>query len=298
MSKRYLTPVEINKEMDFVRETMGFKGAAEKSGIKLAVNMARNNTKINDKVIMVIEPHMVHMPTWQRKTDTLRSNNIGRNYSSYKWELPKVIVDKGVLVCVDGQHRIYGAFSGGVDTITVELLDGLTMEQAIDLFLDQTQDRRHMTPSDIYKAAVEAKRPDYLMLKNICEKNRVAIKDDDSLKNPIGVLTSISDGISLTRSNPELLDRMLKLISKTRWTGATTGNPYSAKVIRVLKRVYAKYGNDFDKIENVLLSRCSGPNYFESFYNQSMEAMFDEICMNMDAGTNIADFPMKAKSII
>lgn len=79
-----------------------------------------------------------------------------------------------------------------MDAVVVEIME-CTLEEAIDLFLDQTKDRTRMLPRDIYRAAIVGKKPDYLMLRDICKANNVAVLGDDG-SNTVGVLTSISDG--------------------------------------------------------------------------------------------------------
>lgn len=81
------------------------------------------------------------------------------------------------------------------------------------------------------------------MLRDICKANNVAVLGDDG-SNTVGVLTSISDGISLVRSNPELLDSILRIIGKLGWNGyaeSYSGKAYTARVLRVFRKMYAYF---------------------------------------------------------
>jgi len=168
----------------------------------------------------------------------------------------------------------------------------ITEKQAIDLFLEQTNDRNHMSPTDTYQAAIVAEKPEYLKLRLICTKNNVQIKGDlDTVKNPVGVLTSISDGVNMARSNPDLLNKILRLINRLQWNGyenATEGKAYSAKVLRVLKKLYSYYPNNEQELEKILLTYCKGAKYFrDNLAELGQDSLFDHLAgivgNNMDS---------------
>jgi len=249
--KVYLTAMEVERELEEARKKKGFVLEVEKMAIETMVETARQNGKFGDKILLVTSPVYIHVPSWQRKLNIPRAQNIGNTYNKYKWEVPKLLYHNGKLLCIDGMHRLYGAFLGGVENVTTEIITDLTEAEAIDIFLEQSLDRKKMSPVDIYGAAIEAGKPEYIKLRDICKKNNVRIKGDKTVVNPIGIFTSISDGVSLARNNPELLDRILKLIGKLQWNGGNIyeGKAYSAKVIRVLKRLYAYHEGEEKLLE-------------------------------------------------
>lgn len=286
MKRTRLTAVEVEKEMQKAREErvidgehIPFTNGVEKTYVRDAIRQAQTNGKMHDKMSMVINPLYLHIPSWQRDLRIDRALSIGNNYKSAKWEYPKVICINNQLFCVDGQHRVYGTFKAGIEDIVIEFLD-ISEKEAIDLFLMQTRERTGMTPSDYYKAAIAGEKPEYLKFRDICKKNNVKIKGDDTetVKNPVGIFTSLSDGISLTKNNPELLDRILKLIGKLQWNGsdAVEGKAYSAKVIRVLKKLYAYYEGNEKAFEKCLLDNCKGAEYYNKFlYEKWQDSLFD-----------------------
>ena len=254
MKRTRLTAVEVEMEMQKAREErvidgehIPFTNGVEKTYVRDAIRQAQTNGKMHDKMSMVINPLYLHIPSWQRD--------------------------------LDGQHRVYGTFKAGIEDIVIEFLD-ISEKEAIDLFLMQTRERTGMTPSDYYKAAIAGEKPEYLKFRDICKKNNVKIKGDDTetVKNPVGIFTSLSDGISLTKNNPELLDRILKLIGKLQWNGsdAIEGKAYSAKVIRVLKKLYAYYEGNEKAFEKCLLDNCKGAEYYNKFlYEKWQDSLFD-----------------------
>ena len=219
MRRVYLKAKEAEKEMQEARENKEFTGKNEKLLIENLVKSAKNNSRIGDKLLMVIDPMEIHIPEWQRRIKLERAYSIGNNYNSYKWDEPKVLLYKGILLCIDGQHRIYGAFKAKKDAVVVEVME-CSLEEAIDLFLSQSSDRAKMQPMDIYHAALAAKKPEYVALHDICKKHNVAIKGDDETENVVGTFSSISDGINWIKGGKaELLDSMLGLLGKLEWNG-------------------------------------------------------------------------------
>jgi hypothetical protein len=279
MSKRvYLKAREAEMEMQLVREEEGFTGKNEKLLISNMVKNAKLNSRIGDKLLMVVDPKQIHIPDWQRRINLSRAYAIGNNYNPYKWDEPKVLLYNGKLICIDGQHRIYGAFKAEREGIVVEIME-CSIEEAIDLFLSQSVDRARMRPMDIYHAALAGGKEDYIKLRDICHKHNVAVSGDDEIENTVGTLTSIYDGIEIVQRNPDLLEDILNLLGKLQWNGyadSYNGKAYTAKIIRVLKKLYAYCMGREDQMEEALLTRCMGTEFFvENVMDKTQAQIFD-----------------------
>lgn len=279
MRRVYLKAKEAEKEMQEFREEKKFVGENEKLLIENLVKSAKNNSRIGDKLLMVIDPMEIHIPEWQRRIKLERAYSIGNNYNSYKWDEPKVLLYKGILLCIDGQHRIYGAFKAKKDAVVVEVME-CSLEEAIDLFLSQSSDRAKMQPMDIYHAALAAKKPEYVALHDICKKHNVAIKGDDETENVVGTFSSISDGINWIKGGKaELLDSMLGLLGKLEWNGYAdtyNGKAYTAKIIRALKSLYAYCEGRTDEMEEAMINRCKGTEFFvDNIMTKTQAQIFD-----------------------
>lgn len=298
--KVYLTSIETEKELEEARKKKGISGVVEEQLIENLVDDARHNKSIGDKILLNINPIYAHIPTWQRKLNVRRAEQIGVNYNSYKWGIPKVLYIDGKLYVIDGMHRMYGTFKAGMKSVLVEVLVDMSVQQAIDLFLDQDIDRGKMTPQDKYGAAIEAKKPEYLKLKEICTKNHVAVKGDiNAVENPVGILTSITDGISIVKTNPQLLDDILSLLGKLQWNCGKSlyeGKAYSAKVIRSLKKLYAYYAGREKEMENVLLNMCKGSEYFnDNLYEKWQDSLFDFLANIIEQNIDITVIGKKTR---
>lgn len=290
MCKRvYLKAKDAEKEMQLVREAEGFTGKNEKILIENIVKNARNNSRIGDKLLMVIDPKQIHIPTWQRRIKLSRAYAIGNNYNKYKWDEPKVLLYEGILICIDGQHRIYGAYKGNKEAVVVEVME-CSLKEAIDLFLSQSTDRAKMQPMDIYNAALAASIPEYVMLRDICHKYNVAVKGDDEVENTVGCLTSISDGIELIEKSPELFESMIALLGKLEWNGYAdnyNGKAYTSKILRALKKLYAYCEGRTEEMENALITRCKGTEFFvNNVMDKTQAQIFDYL-------SNIVQYEME-----
>ena len=282
--RRFLKPAEVEALFNEARENDKDFSAGEIAIIKTIYETAKRNGRIGDKVLLVLPPHYIHIPGWQRTADLLRASAIGANYNKYKWEVPKLVYVDGKLICVDGMHRILGALLAGITDIVVEVME-ISMKEAIYLFLGQTKDRNAMRPVDYYQASIEAEDEDYTAFKEICHKHNVQIKGDDALENPVGVFTSISDGV---RMNKDVLDKTLNIINKLRWNGKDSyGTVYGAKVIRSFKKLYAYYSGKESQMEKILLQNCKGTEWFiDNLADMPQYYIFDEL--NMIISDNMA----------
>lgn len=94
MRRVYLKAKEAEKEMQEFREEKKFVGENEKLLIENMIKTAKNNSRIGDKLLMVIDPMEIHIPEWQRRIKLERAYSIGNNYNSYKWDYIVFILEK------------------------------------------------------------------------------------------------------------------------------------------------------------------------------------------------------------
>lgn len=135
-TRKYVEAREIEKEMQESRNRNEFVDMVEKISIKQMVENAKANSRFGDKILMNIDPMYIHIPSWQRMCDVLAAQQIGNNYNTYKWEVPKLLYWNGILICIDGMHRIYGAYKAKISNVVCEILE-CSLNDAIHLFLDQ-----------------------------------------------------------------------------------------------------------------------------------------------------------------
>lgn len=263
-TRKTLKAIEAEQVMNGLRMQKGLTAETEQQIIQQTVKLARQNGKLGDKIVMVIPPYYIHFPAWQRKLDINRAKDIGENYVAAKWEMPKLIYINGLLYCIEGMHRSYGAAVYGMEDAVFELLDNVTETEAIQIFLEQTNDRKRISQEDKYHPSIKAGIPEYLKLKDILHTYNVQIKGDDELQNPIGVFTSISDGIRTIANDEKTFKRIIAIIYKLGWYGDDCNTAFSSKTFRSLKKLYGAYKGKEKMLERQLLDRCKGAEYFQS----------------------------------
>lgn len=275
MKKMYLKATEAEMEMQEARNNANFKFENEAMIIDNLVKNAKRGM-VGDKVQLVIDPMMIHIPSWQRRLTLAKALQIGTSYNKYKWDVPKVLIDNGKLYVIDGQHRIYGAFKANKTEVVVEIME-CTKEEAIDLFINQSKDRQKMCPMDVYNAAIAGNKEEYVRLKEICGKHHVAVKGEDNT-NCVGTLTSITDGI---KTDPKMLDSILDLLGRLEWNGYAdtyNGKAYTAKVIRGIKRMYNYCSGKEKDMEDILVEKCKGTEFFvKNILPKTQAQIFDEL---------------------
>lgn len=275
---RKVEPSVIEREMQEARNKEEFTDKVETITIKQIVENAKVNSRFGDKILVNINPLHIHIPSWQRMCDVVAATEIGTKYNKYKWEVPKLLYLNGKLWCVDGMHRIYGAFKGKIESVICKIIE-CSEKEAIKLFLGQGIDRRKMSQVDYYRAAIEYGDENYIQLKEVCNNHNVAVKGDP-IENQVGIFTPIKDGIKSIRKNgTELLDKIITLITDLQWNGYAdtyNGKAYTAKYIRVMHSLYAYYEGRTEQMENILKEKCIGTEFFvENIMNLEQCAVFD-----------------------
>lgn len=270
--KTTLTAIMAEDNMNIVRNARNFSGDAERLIIQNCIEQARQTGKRGDKIILVINPLYIHIPSWQRNLTLSRARAIGDNYITPKWELPKAYCSNGKLYVADGMHRIYGAFLANIEAVTVEFME-ISEIEAINIFLDQSADRQRMSPASMINAAIAGHKKEWTEMQQICHENGVNIKgDNEQIENAVGTLTVISDAVNMCRLMPYRFDEILKLIKELQWGEGA----YGAKIIRNINMLFTYHGTE--RTKNTLLLKCKGREYFKNnIITQSQYAIFDSL---------------------
>lgn len=293
--KNYLTAREVEAKLNERRNEEGLTDKTEKRIVKTLVQNAIDNNRTGDSIHMIVEPFYIHTPEWQRDLNITKAMRIGNHFEPVLWDDPKVIYINGILMVIDGNHRVYGTCFSGKEKINVRLITDITMKEAIQIFLDQSKNRKSISPADGFSAAITAEIPEYLKMKEICDKHHVQIKGDiNPIDNPVGFFTSVNDGVTMAKSNPALLDRILSLLGKLQWnlgSGIYEGKAYNAKVFRSLKLLYAYHSGNEKQLEDILLSNCKGSAYFnEHLAKKWQDSLFDHLATVVENGMKTVQF--------
>lgn len=253
---RYITPKQMEKWIDNKRET------DTEQEIKEVQNALKNSFGIGLKKYILISPKMLHIPMWQRNTDMAKATEIAENFNEDKFDPIKAYVTtKGTLEVADGAHRAIAFILKEELKILVEILN-CTENEAVFTFLGQQSGRKTMTISDTYRAGVRANIKEYVNFKELFEDYNIQITvEDNELNNPIGKVTPSKTILRLVASDREMLTKLIMLIKKLEWCGSTSKNAFELRNFKVLKKLFAAYG---EKVEGKLLKYCSGAAFYEN----------------------------------
>ena len=253
---RYITPKQTEKWIESKREI------SMEDEVKEVHNALKNSFGIGLKKYILISPNLLHIPAWQRNTDMAKAAEIAENFNEDKFDPIKAYVTaKGTLEVADGAHRVIAFIIKEEVKILVEVLN-CTEDEAVFTFLGQQSGRKTMTISDMYRAGVKANIEEYTRFKELFEDFNIQITvEDKELDNPIGKITPSNGILRFVIRDREMLVKVINLIKKLEWCGSTSKNAFELRNFKVLKKLYATYG---DEAEEKLLKYCSGATFYEN----------------------------------
>lgn len=262
MLRRKMTAIEAELYGNEMRKEENVTKEVELAVVQSIMSSARFN-RIGNKVFMVINPLYVHIPDWQRDLDTSNSVTISTGYVEEKWDIPKVFwnVKTQRLEVADGSHRIFGAQIGKFKDVLVYLME-ISEEEAIRLFIAQSDDRRKMHPTDFYIPGLKLKTPKYVTLRDICHARHIKVTKKDDVIDSVGTIHGFKGCVDMAEHNPKLLENVLDTIIKMRWIGSSK-EAFMAVNIRAIKKILSENANDISEIQKVLIANCSGAKYYE-----------------------------------
>lgn len=250
---RLLTPEQTE---GWIKERRSTTNNEEKE-VQVALN---SSFGIGKKRYILIDPTMIHIPTWQRDTDMAKAMEIADNFDEDKFDPIKVYIDNGKLNVADGAHRVIAFVLNSEIKILVEVL-GCSEHEATLTFLGQSSGRKTMTVNDTYRAGVKANIKEYIDFKNFCESHDIQITAESELiENPLGTIRPSSTILRLVKNNREMLEKTVNLIKKMEWSGSEK-NTCTLRNFQVIKRLYTNFG---EEIEKKMEKNCKGAAFYES----------------------------------
>ena len=254
--KRYTTPLDTE---NFIMSKCTKTESEELNEVESEIKYSR---KFANKTYLVVDPTLIHIPSWQRDTDMTKVREIADNYSEEKFEPIKVYLKNGKLYVADGAHRLLAMILRGEYKILVELIS-CEEEKAREMFLSQQIGRKPMTTSGMYRAAIKNNIEEYVTFKNFMKEHRVQITvEDEKINEALGEIRPSRQILRQINKKQELSSNVFNLIFNLDWCGSTSNSPYTQRIISVLMKLYSVYGKE--KVEKELMKKCKGVVYFDS----------------------------------
>ena len=160
---------------------------------------------------------------YQRSTSPTQVENITNGFDEARLGTLTVSLRGGKYYIIDGAHRLSALRNLKFTHALCEVLTGLTREQEAEYFRRQNEDKRALTPYDLFKAGIIAGDEMCLRINEIVKTNSFQIGYSHKNFYQIGALHAMFTIVN--EYGYETLDDTLCLIANT-WTGiarATSG---------------------------------------------------------------------------
>ena len=179
--------------------------------------LSMNNTeKTTNQRVASISLVKIEPSDYQRPTNTRQVANIVKNFDEAKLGTLTVSERNGKYYLIDGAHRSWALRNLGYTHVLCTVLSGLTYEQEADYFRKQNQDKRPLTPGDLFKAGLASGDIQCANINRIVRANGFRIgtgKKDFFRLMSIHALYTISEDFGY-----KALDDTLFLLANT-WSG-------------------------------------------------------------------------------
>jgi hypothetical protein len=183
----------------------------------------KNNLFVNET------PQYMHLPVdilrieayQESRLDMLRAQSYANNYNPSA--IGSVIVShrNNNYYIVDGQHRVVATrLRGNPNTIMCEIIEGLTIEQECDLFLELNKNRKPIDYITRFKARVMSKEKKACDIYNMLESFGLEISKSKSKTSHSKILAISTLDEIYKSSGYNMLYKVLELITNT-WNKST-----------------------------------------------------------------------------
>lgn len=213
---------------------------------KQAIQLFKNSSKIGNKIFVDIPVELlkVDWDMYQRATQR-HVRIIAQNWNDDKCDpLMTNYRNDGYFYIIDGQHRLMAALMRGIESLVCIVFVGLSIKEEADLFTEQNEGTKKLSPYDTYKANLCRGEKTDTMIKNICDKYGVAIKKANTPK----VLKCLSVVRRYFRSDngEEGLNWILDVIKVSGWENFSQGHSYD-----VVNSLWVIYNNHLHELTSV-----------------------------------------------
>lgn len=192
----------------------GERAAAVKSA------MAAATFAIGDsKVINVLTGALALPKSYQRDPNEGTKRLLRTNFSMKKLNPLLVSYRDGVLLVLDGGHRLEIAIELGIPFLPVKVLEGLTIEEEATLFATQDDQKVTVKAAQKFKAGLVAKDQIASTIYAICDSYGLTVTNKPSgVDRPMKAITAAVDVVKNSAiDGPDCLSWMLGIMDDARW---------------------------------------------------------------------------------
>lgn len=234
---------------------MNRKTTANKEEKNFSVTLFKNAQKIGNKIFLEIPlsllrvDHAMYQRALQRHVRI-----IAKNWNDDKCDPLMVNYrEDGFFYVIDGQHRLEAAIMRGLDSLVCIVFVGLTIKEEADLFTEQNEGTKKLSPYDTYKANLCRKEEVDMKIHALCTKYGIKVEKNSTPRT----LKSVTAARRIIRlSGKEELEWIFKLIEDCKWNNFKES--YAADIIMSLGTIHSNH------INNLSFARKNLIEFFEN----------------------------------
>ena len=227
--------------------TLFFKNAS-KVGNKVFLEIPLELIKIDHK--MYQRPLQAHVRTIAKNWDDDKCDPLMVNYRS-----------DGFFYTIDGQHRTEAAIMRGIESLVCNVFVGLSIKEEADMFTEQNEGTKKLTPYDTYKANICRGEVVDTQIKEVCDKYGIKVVKQNAIKT----LRSVTTARAVVRIHgKENLDWIFKLMEECGWDAYK--KTYSDGFIASINNIKVANKDNLDLVREKLVGilKESTPNEMQA----------------------------------
>lgn len=267
------------------------KSRGDKEMKDVAVTLFENSVKVGNKIFLSIPlgslrvDHRMYQRPLQRHV-----RMIAKNWKDDKCDALLVNYrGDGYFYIIDGQHRYEAALMRGAKNLVCVVLVGLTIKEEADLFVEQNDDTKKLTPYDTFKANLCRGEERDILINEICKDYGIRVEKS----NQIRTLRSVTAARKIVRRNDDgtlngdSLRWVLQVLKDAGWDNFK--GTYNSSIFYSLDVVRTKYNKTLKNAQNKLVDfmKTSTPKEMLALSNSEypgygsdcvrLQMLFDEI---------------------
>lgn len=231
-------------------EKLNKENMLNKSEKALAVTLFKNAVKVGNKIFLEIPlellkiDHEMYQRPLQRHVRT-----IAKGWKDDKCDPLMVNYrNDGFFYVIDGQHRYEAALMRGIESLVCVIFVGLTIKEEADLFTEQNEGTKKLSPYDTYKANLCRGEAIDTQIQEACNNYGIRVEKANLVKT----LKSVTAARSIVKSyGKESLDWIFNLLQDCGWNNFK--ETYTADMMQSLNNIRINYIDSLTYVRTTLI---------------------------------------------
>lgn len=233
---------------------------------KLAITLFKNAQKIGTDVFLEIPLTSLKIDheMYQRPTQK-HVRTIAKNWNFSKCD-PLIVNyrNDGFFYVIDGQHRTEAALMRGIESLVCRVFVGLSVKEEADLFTEQNEGTKKLTPFDTFKANICRGEITDTQIKEVCDAHGIKVEKSNSIKTLKSVTTARQ---IIQRHGKENFEWVISFLEDAGWNAYK--DTYKDGFLASVNNVKNSYSNDITYVREKLINifRTSSPKEVQAVAN-------------------------------